>query len=464
MKLHPILPTLLVLLCYTHVATAQETESPAMQESEKVIIAWLQQNAIPIHHTEAGNGFADLQPLKKMLNNVRIVGLGEATHGTREFFQIKHRLLEFLASEMNFNAFALEASYAACQPINNYVLYGKGDRATVLSGQGYIAWDTEEFSKMLDWLRTYNQSVPDEKKIRFYGVDLWNNGLGRRVVSDYLHKQAPDRGSTTDSLFQVLAKVEAKWPMLMDEEDGKTLEKVLPQLQDLINHLAENKDKYVNGSTLIEFDQVLQYTQVMKQWIMANIAGKNSERSKYMAENLRHIVDRERPNAKIIIWEHNEHISGKGKESRSVGDSLINPYLGYYLRKTYADRYYAFGFDFNQGFYRSRALQPGQAPGDLKEGKLPPASVGSLAWYLSRTNIGNMMLDLRTPPGNPVVEQWLKTPQIVHQADWGYQNPSEVYTEVNIKKHYDGIIFFDKITATRPTTNALEAVSKGERF
>jgi erythromycin esterase len=132
--------------------------------------------------------------------------------------------------------------------------------------------------------------------------------------------------------------------------------------------------------------------------------------------------------------------------------------------KKYGDQYYAFGFDFNQGSYRARILQPDQAPGDLKEGTLAPASVGSLAWYLSRTNIGNMILDLRKPPGNPVIEHWLNTPQVVHRASWGYQEPSEVYMEVNIKKYYDGIIFFDKTTATRPTANALEAVSKGERF
>lgn len=67
----------------------------------------------------------------------KVVGLGESTHGTREFSQVKHRLLKFLVREMGFNAYPLEASYAACQPINDYVLYGKGDLETALTGQGY---------------------------------------------------------------------------------------------------------------------------------------------------------------------------------------------------------------------------------------------------------------------------------------------------------------------------------------
>ena len=208
---------------------------------EKAIIAWLRQNSIPVQHIEAGNGFTDLQPLKRILADVKVVGLGETTHGTREFFQFKHRLLEFLVTEMAFNAFALEASYAACQPINDYVLYGRGDRATVLTGQGYVVWDTEEFSSLLDWLRAHNQSVPDERKVRFYGVDLWGNEIGRKAVLDYLGKVAPGEVAAVDSLFQVLAKEEAKWPMRIDEETKKTLRQALPQLQGLIDHLTANQ-------------------------------------------------------------------------------------------------------------------------------------------------------------------------------------------------------------------------------
>lgn len=134
----------------------------ALRENEPVITSWLQDNAIPIRHLEAGNGFTDLQPLKRLFEDARIVGLGEATHGTREFFQLKHRLLEFLVMEMGFTGLAIEASYAACQPINDYVLHSKADRAAVLTGQHYVVWDTEEFSAMLDWIRTYNQGVPDD--------------------------------------------------------------------------------------------------------------------------------------------------------------------------------------------------------------------------------------------------------------------------------------------------------------
>ena len=345
MKLLPILLPLLVLLCCTHVAAAQETDTLAGQENEEAIVAWLRQNAIPLRHVEAGNGFADLEPLKQILKDVKIVGLGEATHGTREFFQIKHRLLEFLVTEMGFNAFAMEAGFAACQPINEYVLYGKGDLATALTGQGFVVWDTEELTEMLRWLRQYNEGVPDEKKVRFYGLDLIWSELGADEVLAYIRKGDPGRVAATDSLFQALAR-------------GEDKEESLRQLQDLTNYLSENRGKFIDNSSSAEFDNMLQYINVMKQQLL--VEGNNSERSKYMFENLMYLVEHERPDAKFVLWAHNVHV-GKGRESHGPGGSSPGPYMGYYLKEKYGDQYYAFGFEFSQGSYQSRVSPPGEA-------------------------------------------------------------------------------------------------------
>src|ERR1017187_8012638 len=84
-------------------------------------------SAIRLTTPEAGHGFKDMEPLKKVVGNARIVSLGEATHGTREFFQLKHRMLEFLATEMGFTIFSIEANMPEAYKLNDYVLNGKGD-------------------------------------------------------------------------------------------------------------------------------------------------------------------------------------------------------------------------------------------------------------------------------------------------------------------------------------------------
>jgi erythromycin esterase len=95
---------------------------------------WIRANAIRLSTPEAGHGFADLQPLKSVIGNARIVSLGEATHGTREFVQLKHRMLEFLATEMGFTMFSIEANMPAAYRLNDYVLHGTGDPAELLRG------------------------------------------------------------------------------------------------------------------------------------------------------------------------------------------------------------------------------------------------------------------------------------------------------------------------------------------
>jgi erythromycin esterase len=131
---------------------------------------WIRATAIPIATVEAGNGFADLAPLRSLICDARIVSLGEATHGTREFFQLKHRLLEYCVSELGFTIFAIEASYPECLRINNYVLHGIGDPAAALAGTHFWTWDTEEVLALIEWMRSWNQS--HERQIKFYGFDM----------------------------------------------------------------------------------------------------------------------------------------------------------------------------------------------------------------------------------------------------------------------------------------------------
>jgi len=141
---------------------------------ESAVIDWIRANAIELRTVEAGNGFDDLHPLAAMIGEARIVGLGESTHGTREIFQMKHRLFEFLVEEMGFTIFGIEASYPDCLAINEYVLGGDVDPVAALNGQGFWTWDTEEVLDLIRWMRAYNDDAESEDKLVFYGYDIQN--------------------------------------------------------------------------------------------------------------------------------------------------------------------------------------------------------------------------------------------------------------------------------------------------
>jgi erythromycin esterase-like protein len=131
---------------------------------------WVRKHAIPLQTVEAGHGFDDLQPLAEVVGNARIVALGEATHGTREFFQLKHRLIEFLASQKGFTIFSIEANMPEAYRLNDFVLNGNGDPKQLLKGMYFWTWDTEEVLDMILWMREFNRT--GKGRIEFTGFDM----------------------------------------------------------------------------------------------------------------------------------------------------------------------------------------------------------------------------------------------------------------------------------------------------
>ena len=147
-------------------------------------VEWIRANAIRLTTPEAGHGFTDLQPLKRLIGDARIVSLGEATHGSREFFQLKHRMLEFLATEMGFTIFSIEANMPEAYRLNDYVLNGTGDPAQLLKGMYFWTWDTEEVLAMIRWMREFNQS--GRGRVQFTGFDMQTPQVAMEIVRTFV--------------------------------------------------------------------------------------------------------------------------------------------------------------------------------------------------------------------------------------------------------------------------------------
>jgi erythromycin esterase-like protein len=154
------------------------------------VIAWVRANAIRLTTVEAGHGFDDLQPLRRIIGTARMVTLGEATHGSREFFQLKHRLLEFLATEMGFTIFSIEANMPEAYRLNDYVLNGAGDPAQLLRGMYFWTWDTEEVLDMIRWMREFNKS--GKGRVQFTGFDMQFPNVAADIVRDFVARYDPD--------------------------------------------------------------------------------------------------------------------------------------------------------------------------------------------------------------------------------------------------------------------------------
>src|SRR5262245_22831300 len=160
--------------------------SAATAHGQQSDAEWIRANAIRLSTTESGRGFADMQALKPLIGNARIVSLGEATHGTREFFQLKHRMLEFLATEMGFTIFSIEANMPEAYRLNDYVLNGTGDPAELLRGMYFWTWNTEEVLEMIRWMRAFNAS--GRGRVQFTGFDMQTHTVALDILQQFVRR------------------------------------------------------------------------------------------------------------------------------------------------------------------------------------------------------------------------------------------------------------------------------------
>jgi erythromycin esterase-like protein len=172
------------------------------RDPQREELDWIRANAIPLQTCEAGHGFEDLRPLSTLIGDARIVALGECTHGTREVFQMKHRLVEYLASQAGFTIFSIEANMPEAYRLNEYVLTGQGDPKQLIAGMYFWTWNTEEVLAMVEWMRAFNRS--GKGRIEFTGFDMQTPDVAMDAVLEFLMKTDPQRVRGVEETYRPL--------------------------------------------------------------------------------------------------------------------------------------------------------------------------------------------------------------------------------------------------------------------
>ena len=433
-------------------AAAYAKRLAELRMKQQAVVARLKENIVPINTVEAGKGFADLLAFKRVFKDVHYVGLGEETHGTREFFQFKHRMLEFLVKEMGFRVFAIEATYSACQNINDYVMGKTDDGAKALDSQGFWTWNTEEVRAMIDWMREYNKSVTADARVKFVGFDIQVNDTGKARLLEYLKRVAPERFAEVDAFFK--ADIGELVNAVFEKRDGakEELEKLnglRKQYNDLFVFLELSGAKLAAKSSEPEYEQMREYARVLVQYTDAYgqpLLGGNVARDLYMADNFRRIVAREPAGTRFVVWAHNGHIA--------TGDSDgAYPTFGHHLRRFYGKNYYALGFSFNQGSFQSREAQPKDPKNRmLMSFTVGPAAVDSVDWFLAQTGAKILFVDFRSSRKSDEIGEWLAAPHPMRSVGSMYAAAFEhnSFSPITLGREFDGLFFVDTANRARP--------------
>ncbi|WP_245814280.1 erythromycin esterase family protein [Cystobacter ferrugineus] len=415
-------------------------ERAADEAMRRAAVDWVRRNGLRLQSVEAGRGVEDLVPLQPVLQDVRVVALGEATHGTREFFQLKHRLFEFLVTRMGFTVLALESNFAEMLALDDYVLTGRGDPARLLKGE---TWDTQEVLELVRWMRQYNEDPSHPKKLRLQGVDMQYSPAAVARLLAYLTKVDPARAAQLQAPLAPLTERNAGTFLRLPRQRHREMSALLDTLAE---HFERERGTYTRQSSPEEWTLARQLLRVLRQYLGRVLHEEGAERDRAMADNLLWLLEQEGPGTRAVLWAHNGHVK-RGPDE--WGDMP----MGRHLAKALGPALYAFGFAFHQGAFQAFNMDENPPPErkGVVEFSAPPSPEGSLDDTLARAGAPLLAVDLRAlPRGGPAYEWWRRT-QLTHDigfiySDQGY--PAE--GSVRALECYDGLLFVERTTRARP--------------
>lgn len=414
---------------------------------------YLQKHAIKIDTVLANNGFSDLEPLKEVFKDVKIIALGEATHGTKEFFQFKHRLTEFLVEELGYRVFTIEAGYAPCLNINDFVLKGKGDPDKALASQGYWVWDTVEVKELMHWIRDYNLRCKRGEECAFYGFDIKPVKDGMKIVESFFQRVDKDWVPLIKEAFANMHQLD----LYKDQANDKG---TLSQLREILALLKLKQEQYLAVTSKAEYEEVCQQSRVIYQLVdsfgpTTDNSDRIIKRDLYMAHNFDYLVNQADKNTKFIIWAHNAHIDN----NHSWGQKSNSFNMGAYLRQKYRNNYYSLGFTFTAGSFQSRGMDyQKNLPLELQEFTVgvPPADY--IEHDLAKVGYDSFIIDLRSITKDHPLYNWANQEYKIRTIGAGY-NELEGDAAHNMKIipqiNYDGLFHIQNTTRAIPNPTGM---------
>lgn len=371
-------------------------------------------------------------------DSVRIVALGEATHGNVEFQQLKLDVFKLMVEKYGVRAFALEGDYGGCEAVNRYIHGGPGTAQEAAAAIGFPIYRTKEMANLIEWMRRYNATAPEGQDLRFYGFDMQ---LYERSYQ-YLLEAAKTFAVPTMELEKLWDKSEGKYSASFTaDQKAKVIEKVR---QDLLQ---------LNDSTTAQAvhfaDMLLQNIAVGK--VMDNMSKGIVLRDSLMFVNTHWIMEQEasRGNECIFISGHNGHIQrvhDYGKDGKAMG-ALLSDELG--------KAYFAIGTD----FYKTRVSLPKGKSGKRSNhtffSKDPLAEAAKKCGYETR------WLDFSSIPENYTLSSRVSEYTWMGDVGEGYSPlmaffPMSYRDWVSPTLLYDGVIL---VTKARP----IEVFEKTEK-
>jgi erythromycin esterase-like protein len=402
----------------------------------------------------------DHDDLLNLIGEAHFVLIGEASHGTHEFYRERAEITKRLIAEKGFNAVAVEADWPDAYRVNRFVRARSEDVEPVEALSDFKRfptwmWRNADVLDFIGWLREFNDQIPHhDRKTGFYGVDLYSLYASIEKVIEYLDKVDPEaakRARYRYACFEHYGEDSQAYGYAANFGLTQSCEnEVVAQLTDFQRRAAEyaSRNGRIPPDEAFFAEQNARLVKNAERYYRSMFAGRVSSwnlRDKHMAETIEALSDhirRQGRDPKIVVWEHNSHL-GDARATEMGQRGELN--VGQLIRESHGDDARLIGFS----TYTGTVTAASDWDGPAERKRVRPGMRGSYEELFHQFGIANFALPLR---GNAAAAP-LEDPKLQRAIGVIYLPQSERvshYFQASLTRQFDVMLHFDVTRAVEP--------------
>jgi erythromycin esterase len=416
--------------------------------NEKELVSAIQQGVHPLKSK------ADLTPLFDWIGDSRIVMLGEATHGTHEYYQWRTFITRRLIEEKGFHFIAVEGDWPDCYRLNRFVKgYDVDNKSAFHVLHAFDRWPTWmwanwEIMALADWLQQHNRSLPANKKAGFYGLDVYSLWESMDSIMQYLKKTDPAALRIAEDAFDCFepyrrdeGRSYAQSTLLVPEACQQEVVQLLKEIQrKLPQYNTDHENVFSAEQNAFITVNAEKYYRTM---VMGGPHSWNV-RDRHMSDTLERLLNFHGKNAKAIVWAHNTHV-GDARATDMADEGMFN--IGELARVQHHDKGVVLvGF----GSYKGTVTAGRNWGAPMQTMVMPEAREGSWEYLLHQAGKENKLLLMDDFARNDAMME----NRIGHRAVGVVYNPLYEqfgnYVPTVLPLRYDAFIYLDETHALHP--------------
>ncbi|WP_050433025.1 erythromycin esterase family protein [Chondromyces crocatus] len=395
----------------------------------------------------------DLDPLMARIGDARFVLLGEASHGTSEFYTWRTRLTQRLIREKGFHLIAVEGDWPDCHRVDRYVKgrpgAGRSAREVLHAFDRWPTWmwANREVEALIAWLREHNGGLPDERRVGFYGLDVYSLWDSMRAVIAYLDRVDPGAGRRARHAYECFA------PFSEDEQQYARATVLVPtscedEVIEALVELRKHAPAYRGHDDEAYFDAeqnalTVKNAELYYRTMVRGGSASWNVRDGHMVETLERLLRFHGPTTKAIVWEHNTHI-GDARFTDMADQGEVN--VGQILRQRHeGEGVVLVGFS----TYRGTVIAGEEWGAPMKRMLVPPGRPGSYEDVFHRLGGDDRLLLLGDAPATPELlePRGHRAIGVVYHPQYEqYGN----YVPTVLPRRYDAMLFIEESRALAP--------------